>query len=103
MTAPTTASNGHTKPRPTPERTHGMARVQEAQGWYLASVARDAAGEAERLCSDIERAASAVYTRQTGLEATFTDPALVAKANEAMACLATAVIYLAGLFGLPDA
>ena len=70
----TTASNGHTKPRPTPERTHGMARVQEVQGWYLASVARDAAGEAERLCSDIERAASAVYTRQTGLpKPTFTD------------------------------
>ena len=33
----------------------------------------------------------------------FTNPALVSKANEAMACLATAVIYLADLFGLPDA
>ena len=103
MTAPTTAaSNGHTKPRPTPEHNHGMARVQEAQGYHLASVARDAAGEAERLCSDIMRAASAAYTRETGAAATFTDPALVAKANEAMACLATAVIYLADLFGLPD-
>jgi hypothetical protein len=102
MTAPTTAaSNGHTKFQPTPERTHGMARVQEAEGWHLASVARDAVGEAERLCSDIMHVASAAYTRETG-PATFTDPALVAKANEALACLATAVIYLAELFGEPE-
>ena len=66
MTAPTTASNGHTKPQPTPERTHGMARVQEAEGWHLASVARDAVGEAERLCSDIMHVASAAYTRRDG-------------------------------------
>jgi hypothetical protein len=104
MTAPTTAaSNGHANPRPTPERTHGMARVQETQSWHMASVARDAASEGERLCSDIMHATSAAYTRETGAAATLTDPALVAKANEALACLATAVIYLADLFGLPDA
>ena len=104
MTAPTTAaSNGHTKPRQTPERTHGIARVQEAQSWHLASVARDAVGEAERLCSDITQATSAAYTRETGAAATLTDPALVSKANEAMACLAIAVMNLVDLFGLPDA
>ena len=96
----TTASNGETtKPRPVPEHSHGLARVQEAQGYHLASVARDAAGEAERLCSDIMRAASAAYTRETGAAATFTDPEMVAKGDEAVACLATALIYLADLFG----
>ena len=99
MTAPiTAASNGHTKPGPKPERSHGMARVQEAEGWHLASVARDAAGEAERLCSDIMHVASAAYTRETG-PATFSDPALVAKADEAVACLAIAIVYLTDLFG----
>jgi hypothetical protein len=99
MTAPTTAaSNGQAKPGSKPERTHGMARVQEAEGWHLASVARDATGEAERLCSDIMHVASAAYTRETG-PATFSDPELVAKAEEAVACLATAIVYLTDLFG----
>ena len=49
----TAASNGHTKSQPVREHSHGMARVEEAQGYHLASVARDAAGEAERLCSAI--------------------------------------------------
>jgi hypothetical protein len=101
MTASTTAaSNGHTKTWPTPEHSHGIARVQEAQGYHLASVARDAAGEAERLCSDIMRTASSAYTRETG-PATFNDPELIVKANEAVTCMATAIVYLTELFGRP--
>jgi hypothetical protein len=101
MTAPTTAaSNGHTKPAR--EHSRGMARVQETRSYYLSSVAREAAGEAERLCSDIMRTASAAYTRETGAEALVTDPALTAKASEAVECLTTAIITLADLFGLPE-
>jgi hypothetical protein len=104
MTAPTTtASNGHTTAKPVREHSRGMARVQETRSYYLSSLARDAAGEAERLCSEIMRTASAAYTRETGAEALVTDPALTAKANEAVACLTTAIITLADLFGLPDA
>jgi hypothetical protein len=104
MTAPiTAASNGHTKPRTTPEHSHGMARVEETRSYYLSSVAREAAGEAERLCSDIMRTASAAYTRETGAEALVTDPALLAKANEAVACMTVAIVTLADLFGLPEA
>jgi hypothetical protein len=104
MTAPTTAvSNGHTKAQPAREHSRGMARVQETRSYYLSSVAREAAGESERLCSDIMHAASAAYTRETGPEALVTDPALVAKANEAVACMTTAIITLADLFGLADA
>jgi hypothetical protein len=104
MTAPTTAaSNGHTKAQPPREHSRGMARVQETRSYYLSSVAREAASEAQRLCSDIMHAASATYTRETGAEALVTDPALTAKASEAVACLTTAIITLADLFGLPDA
>jgi hypothetical protein len=104
MTASTTAaSNGHTKAQPAREHSRGMARVQETRNYYLSSLARDAAGEAERLCSDIMRTASAAYTRETGAEALVTDPALVAKANEAVACLTIAILTLTDLFGLPDA
>lgn len=104
MTAPTTAaSNGHTKTQPAREHSRGMARVQETRSYYLSSVAREAAGEAERLCSDIMRTASAAYTRETGADALVTDPALTAKASEAVACLTTAIITLADLFGLPGA
>jgi hypothetical protein len=102
MTASTTAaSNGHTKPAR--EHSRGMARVQETRSYYLSSVAREAAGEAERLCSDIMRTASAVYTRETGAETLINDPALASKASEAIDCLAIAVSTLNELFGLPDA
>ena len=101
MTASTTAaSNGHTDPGTTREHSRGMARVQETRSYYLSSVAREAAGEAERLCSDIMRVASAAYTRETGAEALVTDPALVDKANEAVECLTAAITTLADLFGL---
>jgi hypothetical protein len=103
MTAPiTTASNGHTTAKPAREHSRGMARVQETRSYYLSSLARDAAGEAERLCSEIMRTASAAYTRETGAEALVTDLALVAKANEAVACMATAITTLTDLFGLTE-
>ena len=98
MTAPTTAaSNGHTKPRPSPEaRPAAWPVSRKPQGYYLASVARDAAGEAERLCSDIDARRTRPSTRRRNrrCEADGHRSRLVAKANEAMACLATAVIYL---------
>ena len=104
MTAPAkTASNGT---KPSPERLNGMARVREAQSYHLASLAHDATCEAERLCSQIYRTASGDYLREpatTDAPNVADDPAIHAKAHEALECLATAITYLNSLFGiLPD-
>jgi hypothetical protein len=102
MTAPTTAaSNGHDKPRPTAERARGMTHVQQAQAYHLASLAHDAAFEAESLCNQIYRTASDGYLREPASETpgVATDPAMTVTAKEGIACLATALIYLIDLFG----
>lgn len=102
MTTAKAASNGSSTPAPAPERISGVTRVQEAQAYHLASVAHDAAFEAERLCNDIYRAASDSYQWGRDGEATaraaLADPAMIRKAEEAVTCLATAVLYLTGLF-----
>ena len=95
------ASNGSNAPASPPERISGVARVQEAQVYHLASVAHDAAYEAERLCNDIYRAASGTYLRDASTSEaadTLADPAMIGKAQEAVTCLATAVLYLTDLF-----
>jgi hypothetical protein len=101
MTTAKAVSNGGTGPAGTPERISGVTRVRDAQVYHLASLAHDAAFEAERLCNDIWRAAS---------DARFGDPgsgnargpldhqAMTAKAEEAVLCLVTAVLYLTDLF-----
>lgn len=106
MTAPAkTASNGT---KPAPERPSGMTRVREAQSYHLASLAHDAAFEAERLCSQIYSTASDGYSYRLEPASTEApnvadDPAIHAKAHEALECLATAITYLNYLFGiLPD-
>jgi hypothetical protein len=101
MTTSKATSNGSTDPASTPERISGVTRVRDAQVYHLASLAHDAAFEAERLCNDIYRAAS---------DARFGDPGsgsaaealdgqdVTAKAEEAVLCLVTAVLYLSDLF-----
>ena len=108
MTTAKAASNGtSTGPAGTPERISGVTRIREAQAYHLVSVAHDAAYEAERLCNDIYRAASEAYLRDTNLSEAaevLVDPAMTAKAEEAVICLATAVLYLTDLFtGSPPA
>ena len=100
MTTAKAASNGGKAPAPAPERITGVTRVQEAQAYHLASVAHDAAFEAERLCNDIYRAASGAYLRESGSEAAkaLADPAMIRNAEEALICLATAVLHLSDLF-----
>src|SRR5512132_2752772 len=91
-------SNG---PAGTPERISGVTRVRDAQVYHLASLAHDAAFEAERLCNDIYRAASDVrFGDSPGSTATAVtaDPAMIGKAEDAVICLATAVLYLTDLF-----
>jgi hypothetical protein len=101
MTTAKAASNGNTSPAAAPERISGVTRVRDAQVYHLASLAHDAAFEAERLCNDIYRAAS---------NARFGDPrsgdapppldhqAMTAQSEEAVLCLVTAVLYLTDLF-----
>jgi hypothetical protein len=101
MTTTNAASNGSTSPSGSPERISGVTRVRDAQVYHLASLAHDAAFEAERLCDDIYRAAS---------DARFGDPrsgdapgplghqAMTGTAEEAVLCLVTAVLYLTDLF-----
>jgi len=104
MTTATTkaAANGSqlTAPDPAPERLTGMALVEQAQAYHLASIARDAAYEAERLCDDIYRAASAAYLRhgtdRDAAQAT-TEPEMRDKASEAVRCLVAAENYLRSL------
>jgi hypothetical protein len=107
MTTAEAASNGSNGPAGTPERISGVTRVREAEVYHLASLAHDAAFEAERLCNDIYRAASDARFGDAG-SGTAAEPlggqAMTAKAEEAVICLATAVVYLTDLFtGLPRA
>lgn len=101
MTTAKAASNGSSTPAPAPERISGVTRVQEAQAYHLASVAHDAAFEAERLCNDIYRAVADARFGDSPASTTeaLTDPATIRKAEEAVTCLATAVLYLTDLFG----
>jgi hypothetical protein len=101
MTTAKAASNGSNDPAGTPERISGVTRVREAQAYHLVSVAHDAAYEAERLCNDIYRAASDAYLRDANaseVAEVLADPAMIRKAEEAVICLATAVLYLTDLF-----
>ena len=66
MTTSTATSNGSTDPASAPERISGVTRVRDAQVYHLASLAHDAAFEAERLCNDIYRAASPTPGSATG-------------------------------------
>ena len=96
------AANGSqpTAPGPEPERLTGMAQVEQAQAYHLASIARDASYEAERLCEDIYHAASDTYLRHdTSHDGTpaLTGPALRDKASEAIRCLVAAENYLRAL------
>jgi hypothetical protein len=101
MTTAKAASNGGTRPAGPPERISGVTRVRDAQVYHLASLAHDAAYEAERLCNDIYRAASDARFGDPGSDdspAPLDHQAMTAKAEEAVACLVTAVLYLTDLF-----
>jgi hypothetical protein len=101
MTTAKATSNGNTGPASTPERISGVTRVRDAQVYHLASLAHDATFEAERLCNDIYRAASDARFGDSGSGNTAEplDPqAMTAKAEEAVLCLVTAVLYLTDLF-----
>jgi hypothetical protein len=88
------ASNGSQEKRLT-----GMARVQEADAWRTASVAHDAASEAERLCSDVYNAVQAAYfDTKTAAETAASDD-IREKAAEARRCLYAAVNFLTVLIG----
>lgn len=95
MTTTTGKPSGNgTKPEP-----RGMARVQEADSWRTASVAHDAASEAERLCSDIYNAVQAAYfDTKTAVQVAASDD-IRAKAAEARLCLYAAASYLTVLIG----
>src|SRR5262249_60849489 len=96
MTTAKAASNGTTGPAGTPERISGVRRVRDAQVYHLASLAHDAAFEAEHLCNDIYRAASGA--RFGDAPAPLDHQAMTAKAEEAVLCLVTAVLDPADLF-----
>jgi len=101
MTTAKAASNGDTGPAGPPERISGVTRVRDAQVYHLASLAHDAAFEAERLCNDIYRAASDARfgdPRSGNEPAPLDHQAMTAKAEEAVLCLVTAVLYLTDLF-----
>src|SRR5215470_17369572 len=101
MTTTEAASNGSTGPVPAPERISGVTRVRDAQVYHPASLAHDAAFEAERLCNDIYRAASDARFRDPrsgDAPAPLDHQAMTAKAEEAVLCLVTAVLYLTDLF-----
>ncbi len=81
-----------------PDERHARATLSpDAQAYHLASVAHDAAFEAERLCNEIYRAATGPYLRESTAE-TLADPAMIGKAEDAVICLATALVYLTDLF-----
>jgi hypothetical protein len=100
MTAPAeTASNGT---KPTPERPSGMARVRGSQTYHLASLAHDAAFEAERLCTQIYRTASDGYLREPATPETQNETDgqdRDGQVREAIACLYAAITYLTDLSG----
>jgi hypothetical protein len=101
MTTAKATSNGGTVPAGTPERISGVTRVRDAQVYHLASLAHDAAFEAEHLCNDIYRAASDARfgdPRSGDAPAPLDHQAMTAKAEEAVLCLVTAVLYLTDLF-----
>jgi hypothetical protein len=101
MTTAKAASNGSTDPAGTPERISGVIRVRDAQVYHLASLAHDAAFEAERLCNDIYRAASDARFGDSGSGSAaeaLDSQDVTAKAEEAVLCLVTAVLYLTDLF-----
>jgi hypothetical protein len=103
MTTTTTkaAVNGSQPAPAEPERATGMALVEQAQAYHLASIAHDAAYEAERLCNDIYRAASSAYLRHGGGDRdavqAITGPAMRDKISEAVRCLVSAENYLRSL------
>ena len=103
MTTTTTkaAANGSQQTAAEPERATGMVRVEQAQAYHLASIAHDAAYEAERLCNDIYRAASSAYLRHGGGDRdavqAITGPAMRDKISEAVRCLVSAENYLRSL------
>jgi hypothetical protein len=100
MTTAKAASNGGTGPAGT-ERISGVTRVRDAQVYHLASLAHDAAFEAEHLCNDIWRAASDARFGDPGsgdAPAPLDHQAMTAQAEEAVLCLVTAVLYLTDLF-----
>jgi hypothetical protein len=102
MTATTSAaSNGGTTPASAPERLNGIARVKDAEAYHMASVAHDAAFEAERLCSQIYRAASDAYLRDAVGPATAAEavesPAMQDNISEALRCLVATENYLRSL------
>jgi hypothetical protein len=102
MTASTkAASNGSTTTPATPatpERKSGMAHVREAEAYHTATVAHDAASEAERLCHAIYRTASGAYLRNSGTESEAAEvlaaPEMQGKVREAYDCLTAAQDYL---------
>jgi hypothetical protein len=97
------ASNGSTSAAK-PERVSGITRVQESEAYHAASVAHDAAFEAERLCNDIYRAASDAYLRDSGTSeaaAVLRDQVTLDKIQEAISCLAVAGQYLRDLLSEP--
>lgn len=101
MTTAKAASNGDTGPACPPGRISGVTRVRDAQVYHLASLAHDAAFEAEHLCNEIYRAASDARfgdPRSGGAPAPLDHQAMTANAEEAVLCLVTAVLYLTDLF-----
>jgi hypothetical protein len=103
MTTISTASNGTKAPASAPERLHGMARVEDAMTYHLASIAHDAACEAERLCNDIYHAASDGYLRSSSADDTAPEgtgkPSQGDQITEAIRCLTAAQDFLRQLNG----
>jgi len=95
------ASDGTATPVSMPERVAGMARVEDAKAYHLASIAQDAACEAERLCTEIYRAATYAYlpSVSAGDADRLDGAALRDKADEAIRCLTAAESYLRSLTG----
>jgi hypothetical protein len=99
-TTASAAGNGGKNPDGAPERASVIARVQDAEAYHMASVAHDAAFEAERLCNQIYRAASDAYLRDvTGAAAAEAVGSTAMRDNisEALRCLVTAENYLRSL------
>jgi hypothetical protein len=114
MTATTKpASNGSTTTAATAskERLSGMARVREAEVYYIVSVMHDAFYEADRLGTEIYRVLTDAYFKRTSKDQadaevrTLTevaDSAQVQKQiDEALSCLATSYVFLQRLISEP--
>jgi hypothetical protein len=99
------ASNGGTPTAPVPERKSGLAYVREAEAYHVASVAHDAAFEAERLCNEIYCTASGGYLgRGDDNEAVqaLTSPEMQRKVREAFDCLDAAQEHLRHLMACDE-